>query len=367
MKIFDNYINFLTNKPFIVILITILLTIFSLSQIGNIGNKEIVMKEILPSDLEKVEVFDIVEDEFSSTKSVIITIQLDPSKYSNINDMRDPLVLEYEYILTQEISKLNEVISAESLATILKENNNNHLPKSIIEVNNLIQSNTQSSRYINSDYSLSVIRIVVEEKYDVSSMILEIEKNIEYLNKPYGISIGITGEEVSQNKVLEDLDSDMTSTAIISMIGIIIVLLLIFRSLFYGLSPLLSIVFGILWAFGIVAIIGMKMSSATSGVISMIMGIGIDFGIQTLSRFKQELAENANPVLAMQITMKSVFTPMLTTTIAGVIGFQAMTLGNLSVLADMGIMMTYGIICCFLAAITIVPALVLVYEKYVKN
>jgi hypothetical protein len=159
----------------------------------------------------------------------------------------------------------------------------------------------------------------------------------------------------------------MTSTAIISMIGIIIVLLLIFRSLFYGLSPLLSIVFGILWAFGIVAIIGMKMSSATSGVISMIMGIGIDFGIQTLSRFKQELAENANPVLAMQITMKSVFTPMLTTTIAGVIGFQAMTLGNLSVLADMGIMMTYGIICCFLAAITIVPALVLVYEKYVKN
>ena len=55
--------------------------------------------------------------------------------------------------------------------------------------------------------------------------------------------------------------------------------------------------------------------------------------------------------------------PMATTTLAALIGFQAMSLGELTVMADMGTMMSYGIACCFLAAITIVPAILVIGER----
>jgi predicted RND superfamily exporter protein len=108
----------------------------------------------------------------------------------------------------------------------------------------------------------------------------------------------------------------------------------------------------------------MGLSTITSGVISMIMGIGIDFGIQTVMRFKQEI-KNKTPEKAMEETMNNVFVPMGITTLAALIGFKAMSMGELSLLKDLGKMMSYGVAACFLAAITFVPAILVVLEKWI--
>jgi predicted RND superfamily exporter protein len=54
---------------------------------------------------------------------------------------------------------------------------------------------------------------------------------------------------------------------------------------------------------------------------------------------------------------------MSTTTLAALIGFGAMSLGKLTFLADMGTMMGYGVVASMLAAITIVPALIVIFDK----
>jgi len=53
---------------------------------------------------------------------------------------------------------------------------------------------------------------------------------------------------------------------------------------------------------------------------------------------------------------------MLTTTLAALIGFQAMSLGKLTFLGDMGTIMSYGVAASMVAAITIVPALVIIID-----
>ena len=133
---------------------------------------------------------------------------------------------------------------------------------------------------------------------------------------------------------------------------------------------------------GYVGLIGMGMSSQTSGVLSMIMGIGIDFGIQVVTRYRFELLNipaikerhpdlDLGPKDAMAVTLNNVIIPMLTTTLAALIGFQAMSLGKLTFLGDMGTIMSYGVAASMVAAITIVPALVILFDtidikKYIK-
>jgi predicted RND superfamily exporter protein len=158
----------------------------------------------------------------------------------------------------------------------------------------------------------------------------------------------------------------MAKTSNLSLVGIIVILIVIFRSIRYGLTPLTTIGIGVLWAFGYIGLMKLSMSSATSGVISMIMGIGIDFGIQVSNRFRQELSEN-DVNEAMRSSLNNVIVPMLTTTLAALIGFKAMTMGQLTFLAEMGKMMSYGITACFLAAITIVPALMVLFEKFAQK
>jgi predicted RND superfamily exporter protein len=112
---------------------------------------------------------------------------------------------------------------------------------------------------------------------------------------------------------------------------------------------------------GYVGLIGMGLSSQTSGVLSMIMGIGIDFGIQVVTRYRLELPDKS-PSHAMAVSLNNVIIPMSTTTLAALIGFQAMSLGKLTFLGDMGTIMSYGVAASMLAAITVVPALIIIID-----
>ena len=171
----------------------------------------------------------------------------------------------------------------------------------------------------------------------------------------------------------KNIGPDMAKTSLYSLIGILVIILVLFRSIKYGFTPMTTIIFGTLWAMGYVGFIGMGMSSQTSGVLSMIMGIGIDFGIQVVTRYRFELENipglmerhpnmDLGPKDAMAVTLNNVIIPMLTTTLAALIGFQAMSLGKLTFLGDMGTIMSYGVAASMVAAITIVPALVIIID-----
>jgi predicted RND superfamily exporter protein len=98
------------------------------------------------------------------------------------------------------------------------------------------------------------------------------------------------------------------------------------------------------------------------------LGIGIDFGIQIINRYRQELKNTNNDVEeSMRISITKVFYPLFTTTLAALIGFNAMSLGQLTIMADMGKMMGYGVFFCFLAAISFVPAITIIVEKFSKS
>jgi RND superfamily putative drug exporter len=92
----------------------------------------------------------------------------------------------------------------------------------------------------------------------------------------------------------------------------------------------------------------------TSGAMAMIMGIGIDFGIQVTKRFRYELRTYEREE-AMVNTLQNVFYPMVITTIAAVTGFLCLSLGELPMMQDMGKMLAIGVVCCMVAALTVVP------------
>jgi predicted RND superfamily exporter protein len=74
--------------------------------------------------------------------------------------------------------------------------------------------------------------------------------------------------------------------------------------------------------------------------------------------------KNYNPEIAIQNTLNNVMIPMATTTIAALIGFKAMSMGELTFLGEMGKIMSYGVTACFLVAITLIPAILVSYENF---
>lgn len=387
-RIIESYSHFISKFPYIMILIVIAISVIAGYYSSTVKNKAMDYQDMLPDNIEVIKAYHQFSDDFGGSDSVMFVIEVDPKDPSSteFRDVRDPEIIRLASILEEYASTSSEITEVMSATKTLKSLNNGALPNEKNEIIGFIEDNSVLDSYFSKDGTMMIINLRLKDDFDDNKVVSDLEDVLSAVNIPAGVKVSIGGSSISSVYVNKTLGSDMSKTSAISMLGIILILIITMGSIKYGLLPLSTIIIGVLWAFGFIGFLGLGMSSATSGVISMIMGIGIDFGIQIVTRFKQELDETLgkrketcaaikenddektkNFDIDVETSMKqaigAVIMPMFTTTLAAVLGFKAMTMGELSILGEMGDMMTYGVVFCFLTAVTFVPAFAIIIER----
>jgi hydrophobe/amphiphile efflux-3 (HAE3) family protein len=368
-KIVDKYSSFVASHPFIMLFLVIIITILAFIGSSQIDTKSSGYKGMLPEELEVMKAFEILEDNFGSSDSAMVAIEINPDyvKSNEPRDVREPEVIMYIDLLSQMLENTDNIVSVNSPSTLLKVFNGGILPKTKREINKITDDSYFDS-YISKDKTMAIISIRLSDTYDADELLDDLNDVIEQVPKPPSLLVSPAGEVIADPIIDREIGPDMSKTSSFSMIGIVVVLLLLFRSLKYSFTPLSVIIVGIMWAMGYMGFIGVNMSSTTSGAISMIMGIGIDFGIQIITRYKQELelSKGKKNMVEKSIknTLDNVLIPMATTTLAALIGFKAMSMGQLTFMEELGNIMSYGIATCFLAAITVVPTILVLVDNF---
>ena len=369
-NLFKAYGKFVAKRAEVVILVILLFTLLCIYgmtklQVGGGG-----YSSLFPKDEEVIRTMNIVRDEFGGADSLMIVIEIDESSDNKnaIMDIRDPRVIRYAETLEHACGKLDKVIGVQSVADILRAENNGNLPNSLATTKSILEKSPLASRFVSSDYKTMLIRISLADVEGIEEEITdEVQKTIDEYPPPLGIKVALTGMPAITKTIRAQIKPDMKRTSRISFIAILIIVLLLFRSLKYGLLPLLGVALGTIWTNGTLGLLGIKIKPVTSGATSMVLGIGIDFGIQVVNRFRLELegifGEKLEPEEAITETLARVIKPMGTTTLAALIGFRAMNLGRLTVMKDLGNMMCLGIVMCMLSALTLIPSLLIITEK----
>ena len=369
-KPLEGYAKFVSHHAPVVLAIFFIFTIFMGYQASLMETAGTSQKDWLPEDIEVVNTFELIADQFAgSFSSATIVVEAAPGYAGSdeIRDMRDPRVLRYVDVLAERAKLVYGVVSAESAADVIKEANGGKIPSSLRSVKSLLEHNEmvkqQMSNYICDDNTMSVVRLKLQEDVDEARVVEGLNEVIKG-NKPPGVVVELSGDPVAEVTMRELAQETMGKTSFVSFALIIVILIIIFASLKYGLIPLLTIVFGVIWAFGTLVLAGFEVTPSTSGVMAMIMGIGIDFGIQVTKRFRFELRTRTQKREdAMVDTLKNVFYPMTITTLAAMTGFLCLGLGKLPVMKDMGTMMAVGVVFCAIAALTVVPAVLVLLER----
>lgn len=363
-RLIGKYSSFVTRRPFIMLVLVVLITAFAIQMVGTIQTKKTEQRDFLPKDVEAIGTIFEVEDKFGSTNIVHLVVEVDP-KYTGsdeVSDVRDPRAIRYMNQLSDMALHTQDVLEVTSPASVLRSINDGRLPESQREIQELVYKNGLLDSYISKDYALALVKVKTTDDVDLENLERELDKIISQVQKPPGVKTSLGGSVMESRVMEKSIGPDMAKTSLYSLVGILAIILLLFRSVKYGFTPMTTIIFGSIWAMGYVGFIGMGLTSQTSGVLSMIMGIGIDFGIQVVTRYRLELP-GKSPEEAMSVSLNNVIIPMSTTTLAALIGFWAMSLGKLTFLADMGIIMGYGVVASMFAAITIVPALIVIFDK----
>ncbi len=365
-RLTSSYAKLVIKAPWIFILLVIILSGFLFIQSQNVETVSSDNSDALPDNIDVIVAFNKITDKFGSSDSAMIVLQLDPEQKFAVSDIRSRSVFEAMSLLGDLALDLDDIDSVTSAVTLIKSSNAGILPSSDMEIRSFVNSNPFMGQYLSDNYDLAIISLSLSDNYDELDLLSELNSVITQVHLPPGLIVDLGGDVLAGAIVSQTIGEDMGKTSMYSLLGILIVLFFIFRSLKYTFMPLVTIGVGILWTMGYIGLMGMNLSSVTSGVISMIMGIGIDFGIQIVSRFRQEM-KTTSLLVSMTTTLNAVFMPMTTTTLAAVIGFKAMSLGDLTFLAEMGQMMSYGVIGCYFAAMLILPSLLVLFETTFAN
>ncbi|MYW03155.1 MMPL family transporter [Streptomyces sp. SID3343] len=177
------------------------------------------------------------------------------------------------------------------------------------------------------------------------------------------LSAGITG---SAAQALDERDSSKTAGTLVAVgtiVIIIVLLLIIFRSPIIALLPVVVIGLIAPMATGLIAsankAFDMKADSSIEQLLTVVLfGVGTDYVLFLLFRYREVLREGADPKNGMVHAVSRVGEAIASAAAAVIVAFAALTLSSLGMLRSMGPALAIAVFVTLLAGLTLVPAVV---------
>ncbi len=173
----------------------------------------------------------------------------------------------------------------------------------------------------------------------------------EFVTELRTVSERVTGTPVEQYEYTSLLVRSYIEAALYALAAIIVLVGIHFRKVGMVLLSLVPVVIGTIWTAGIMHLLYLPVNPANIMVLPLVVGIGVTNGIHILNRYVEE----GTPSLLTKSTGKAVVISGLTT----IAGFVSLALGNHQGIQSLGLVMSIGVACCMLAALTVMPALLM--------
>lgn len=128
-----------------------------------------------------------------------------------------------------------------------------------------------------------------------------------------------------------------------------------FRSFRATLISLIIVIIGVMWSFGIIALMGYEITVLTALVPTLVIVIGIPNCIFFINKYHQEYQKHANKAKALQRVITKTGTATLMTNLTTAFGFATFIATNNTLLSEFGVVTSINIIAIYLLCLIIIP------------
>lgn len=187
----------------------------------------------------------------------------------------------------------------------------------------------------------------------------DIQKTIEDKLKDVKVEYSITGEEFIKNDYIQVTFAGVDKSAVITVLFILVVLFLVFRSIVTPLVSLFTVGISYLCSMGIVSQLIFNMDFPVTSltrmfIILILFGIGTDYNILLFNRFKEELGRQNSVDEAIIETYKTAGKTVMYSSLTVFIAFLSLSLAEFDVYRS-ACAVAIGILILFIMLITLTP------------
>ena len=177
-----------------------------------------------------------------------------------------------------------------------------------------------------------------------------------------------TGLASVLNRMEEELTPTQTESLLATLIIVILLLSLIFRSPLGGVLAVVPITITILVNFAVMGYSGIGLDSFTAMIASIAIGLGIDYAIHFLTRFRDELKVDGDELAALQRTLGTTGISILINTLSVGLGFSVLLAAGGQHIRRFGGLTAMTMIVSAIFTLLLLPSLfLLIKPKFLKQ
>ena len=310
---------------------------------------------------------DFVDERFGG--SVQLSIVVDTGKRDGI---KDPKVLSFMDALQQHLKENRLVGSVSSIVDLIKETNYTlhgdddayyTIPptkRAVAQV--LLMYELGGGEVLKSmaTRTFSKAQITAMARSTSTSTMEKLLADIEGFiaaHAPAGVRVYTTGGmpvyiEISHQLIRSQLVSIFTSFA---AVGFIVAVLM--GSLVAGLLSLVPLVVSVVGNFGTMVLAGANLDMATVMIASIVVGIGVDYAVHVITRYRRERSRGRAHAEALGVTYGTAGRAVVYNALTLALGFSVLLLSSFGAMATLGWLVALTMITSGLGALLVIPAI----------
>jgi uncharacterized protein len=177
------------------------------------------------------------------------------------------------------------------------------------------------------------------------------------------VEVGITGKSILDADEMAVAARDTSLATVVSVVGVTLLYFGLFKGVVRPLLALAALLVGIGWALGFTTLTIGHLNILSIVFMPMLLGLGIDYGSYFISRYIEERRAGKGLQEAMAQTFVATGPGIVATALTTALTFGALLLTGFKGIAELGFIGGSGILLAALATLTVLPALLLVYER----
>lgn len=416
MKIFEFLANQSEKRPWLVVIVVVLITAFLAAGFPRIST-ELSQESMMPKDYESIQAYDEVKELVGgiTTETVLIVAdditepEVARAVYGlNVEKMEEAgidegSILKIETYLDFLKYKLPEImkmagfegeINIEAIDdTVLHQFLQFYLnpdpespvmdmlagffgdgftPEAQAQFMTVFEDNSQNvAKTVSEDGRATIVNLQLDPDLTQNELTSLGKKIREFVAGEFGgiegVETYVTGEATSTQDSQEFMQRETSKLMLIALVFIMLILYLTFRRISDVGLPLLIIFVAIFWLLGLMGWVGITYTTMSVAIMPLMLGINIAYVIHILSRYYEEREDGLSVDLSATTSIKTVGVAVFLTAITTVIGFSSFMITDIPPMRDFGLLCMLGIAFSFLLSLILLPAIVVLRDRGKKK
>lgn len=365
-KILEFFGTIVSSKPKKVLLFSVLFTL-----IVSLGIPMIIVDSdsdnYFPSDHPVVYSSNVVKSKMGGMFNTLVSIH---------GDIKDPVLLKKIDRMERDIKRIPEVTVTSSIARVVRQISRALNEKGEDGYDRIPDTREAVAQYFEL-YSMSGEPEDLEKMIDFPYQNALINARINTSSTPKLRSILNKVNKITKNepevqyigglgRIFLDLSDSVVNGQIFSLVSAVLIvalfLMILFRSIFAGLISAIPLALALPILFGLMGFMGIHLNMVTALLSSIMIGVGIDYTIHFLWRYKEERAKGFDyPEAAKQALLTS-GRGIIFNAFSVIVGFSVLLTSNFLPVEFFGFLVIVSIFACLFGALVIVPSLVLLIK-----